>query len=147
MPSAMMSKSRNNSSALELSRRVFEFTNVDERIDGLQLVGGGVQLLASHVGGGVNDLALQVGVIHHVEVHDAERADARGSQIKRQRRTQSACADAEHLCRLQLQLPFHADFGHDQVPRVAQDLVVRERDGFGFDFGCGGHGNLFKFLD
>ena len=65
----------------------------------LQFVGGGVELLAAHVGGGVDDLALQVGVIHHVEVHDAQRADARGRQVEGQRRAQSARADAQNLAR------------------------------------------------
>jgi len=34
-------------------------------------VGGGVELLAAYVGGRVDDLALQVGVIDNVEIDDA----------------------------------------------------------------------------
>ena len=59
-----------------------ELPDIQERIDGLQLLGRRIQLLASHVGGGVNDLALQVGVVHDVEVHDAQRAHARRAQIQ-----------------------------------------------------------------
>ena len=53
--------------------------------------------------------------------------DAGGCQIHAQRRAQAARADQQHVRVLQLELPFHADFGHDQVPRVAQDFVVRKR--------------------
>ena len=119
-----------------------KFPDIQERIDGLQLFRRRIQLLAAHVGGGVNDLPLQVGVVHDVEVHDAERAHAGRAQVQRQRRTQAARADAQHSRRFQLELPFHADLGHDQVARVAQDLVVAQGGGFGFDFKCGGHENL-----
>ena len=112
-----------------------KFPDVQKRIDRLQLFGGGVQLLAAHVGSGVDDLALQVGVVHDIEVHDAERAHAGRAQIQRQGRTQSARADAEHPRGFQLELPFHADLGHDQVARVAQNFVVAKGCGFGFDFG------------
>ena len=44
----------------------------------------------------------------------------------------------------QLELPFHAHLGHDQVARVALNLVVAQGNGFGFDFECGGHENLLK---
>ena len=54
------------------------------------------------------------------------RPDARRGQIQPERRAQSAGADQQHLGLLQLQLALHADFGHDQVAAVAQDLVVRE---------------------
>ncbi len=109
---------------------------VQKRIDALQLVGGGIELLAAHVGGGVNDLPLQVGVVHHIEVDQAQRAHARGRQIQRQRRPQSARADAQHARGFQLLLPLHADLGHDQMARVAQDFVFVESYG---NFGGGGH--------
>ena len=90
----------------------------------------------------VDDLALQVGEVDDVEVDDAERADTGGGQVQRQRRAEAAGADAQHARGLQLLLALHADLGHDQVARVAQDLVVGEGNGFGFDFNCGGHENL-----
>ncbi len=121
-----------------------KFPDIQERIDGLQLLRRRIQLLASNVGSRVNDLPLQVGVVHDVEVHDAQRADAGRAQIQRQRRTQTARADAEHPRRFQLELPFHADLGHDQVARVAQNLVVAQGNGFGFDFKCRGHKNLIQ---
>ena len=74
----------------------------------------------------MNHLALQIGEVNNIEIDNAERSDAGRSQIERQRRAQTAGADAQHLGLLQLELPLHADFGHDEVPRVAQDLVVAE---------------------
>ena len=74
----------------------------------------------------VKDLALQIGKINNIEIDNAERADAGGGQVQRQRRAQPAGADAQHSRLLQLELPLHADLGHDEVARVAQDLVVVE---------------------
>ncbi len=54
---------------------------IQEWIDRRQLVGRGIQFLPPHVGGGVNDLALQVGVIDHIEIDQAERAHAGGRKI------------------------------------------------------------------
>ena len=97
------------------------------RIDRLQLVRGRIEFLAPHVGGRMDDLPLQVGVVDYVEVDQAERAHPRRGQIKSQRRTEPARADAQHLRRFDLLLPLHADLGHDQMPRVAQDFVFVER--------------------
>ena len=63
-----------------------------------------------------------------------ERAYAGRAQIQGQRRTQSTGADAKHPRGFQLELTLHADFGHDQVARVALNFVVAEGCGFGFDF-------------
>ena len=90
----------------------------------------------------MNDLALQIGIVHYIEVHQGQRSYAGRAQIKRQRRAQPTRADAQYSRRLQLELPFHADFRHDQVARVAQDFVVRKRRGFGFDFRDGRHWDL-----
>jgi hypothetical protein len=45
----------------------------------------------------VDNLALQVGVINDVKIHDAEGSDSSGGQIQSERRTQSAGSDAEYL--------------------------------------------------
>src|SRR5205814_4864312 len=84
------------------------------------------QLGPTNVGGGVNDLALQVGEINYIEINDPERADTCCSEIQRERRAQSASADAQHARGFQLRLSVHAHLGHDQVARVAQDFVVRK---------------------
>src|SRR5205807_942978 len=83
-----------------------EFLDVEKRIHRLELVSSGIEFGTAYVGGGVNDLALQVRVVHDVEIHDAERADAGCAKIERQRRPEASRADAEHFRSLQLQLPF-----------------------------------------
>jgi len=92
-----------------------------------------VQLGPAHIGGGVDNLALQVGIVHDVEVNDAERADTCRAEVERQRRPQASGADAQHLRSFDFELALHADLGHDQVARVAQNLVVVES--YGGDFG------------
>jgi hypothetical protein len=125
-----------------------ERAQFQKRVDRFELLTGGVELLAPYICRAVDDLALQVGVIHHVEVHDAECAHARSRQIESQRRAQPARANTQHPRCLQLLLPFHADLGHDEMARVAQDFVVGQGSDFGFDIGCGGHKNLsFGIVD
>ena len=121
-----MSKSRKISRALALLSRVSKRAELDMRIDGRQLLGRRLQLGAAHVLRGVQHLALQVGVIHHVEIDHAEGSHAGCGQVKRQRRAESARPDAEHARGLKLLLAGHADLGHDQVARVAQDFVVAQ---------------------
>ena len=108
--------------------RDFVLDDLHVRIDVQHVLAGGVELLAADVLGAVNDLALQVGEIDDVEIDQADFADAGGGQVQAERRAQSARADQQHVGGLELQLAFHADFGHDQVARVAEDFVLRERD-------------------
>ena len=77
----------------------------------------------------MNHLPLQVGEIHDVEIHYSDSTHASGRQIHPQRSAQPACADEQHLGAFQLELAFHAHFGHDQVPAVAQNLFFRKRRG------------------
>ena len=95
----------------------------------MHLLGGRIELLAAHVLGAVDHLALQVGEVDHVEIDQADAADAGRGQVQPERRAQAAGAHQQHLGRFQLQLALHAHFGHDQVPAVAQDLVVGKRGG------------------
>jgi hypothetical protein len=104
-----------------------KLTNVQEWINRRQFFGSGIQLLAPNVGRRVNDLPLQVGVIHYIEIDQAERAYASGRKVQGQRRPQPARANTQHARRLQLLLPFHADLRHDQVARVAQDFILAQR--------------------
>ena len=70
----------------------------------------------------VHDLALQVGGVDHVGVHQAERADAGGSEIERGRRAEPAGAEQQHPRLEQLLLTLLADLGQEDVPRVAIEL-------------------------
>src|SRR5207248_4095354 len=69
----------------------------------------------------------QIAEVDHVEIDEAERADAGGRQVHRDRRSKTSRADTEHFRGLELALTVDADLRHDQVTRVAFDFVVRER--------------------
>ena len=60
--------------------------DLDIRIDVEHGLGRRIQLLLADVLGPVNHLALQVGEIHHVEIHQADAADARRGEIHAERR-------------------------------------------------------------
>src|SRR5581483_6517097 len=115
-----------------------EGAQLDIGVNGLDLLRGGIQLLAANVSGGVDDLALEVGEVHDVEVHHAQGAHASRGQVEGQRGAQASGADAQHLGGLELELALHADLGHDEVARVAEDLLVGQSYSFGLG-GCGCH--------
>ena len=96
-------------------------------IDVLHLLRGGIDLLAADVLGEVDHLALQVGEIDDVEIHQADVADAGRGEIEAERCAEAAGADQQDFGGLQLELAFHADFGDDQVARVTENFVFRKR--------------------
>ncbi len=96
-------------------------------VDVEDAIPGARQLQPADVLRAVDDLPLQIGVVDHVVVDQAQAADAGRGQIHRQRRAKAARADEQHRRRLQLLLPAHTHFGHDQMAAVALDLLVRQR--------------------
>ena len=100
--------------------------HLDVRVDLGDRLLGGLGLGLADVGDAVDDLALQVRLVDRVEVHDAERADARRGQIEQGRRAEAARAHDENLRVLQALLPGHAHVGDNQVARVALHLVDRQ---------------------
>ncbi len=70
----------------------------------------------------MDDLALQIARVNHVEVHQAQGADAGRGQIKRERRTETAGTDAQNARGLELLLALDAHFGQDEVARVAREI-------------------------
>ena len=103
-----------------------EADHVDVRIDLVQRLARRLHFQAADIVGAVDDLPLQVGEVHGVEIDDPDGAHARRRQIEHQRRAQPARADAEHFRRLQPLLAFEVDLRQDQVAAVAQDLVVAQ---------------------
>ena len=85
---------------------------------------GGLHFGLVHVLGGVDDLPLQVGQIHHIRIGNADGAHARSRQIHGCRSTQTACADDEDFCVQQLFLALDANFFQDDVAGVALQLFV-----------------------
>ena len=88
---------------------------------------GGERLGAADVVVLVEDLALEVGDIHGVEVHDADGSHACEREVYGDRRAEPAGAHDEDFGRQQFALPNAADLGHDYVPAVALHLIGRER--------------------
>src|SRR6266849_6191362 len=85
---------------------------------------GSFRFWLADVAGAKGHLALEIGVVHDIEVHQADVADARGGEIEPKRRAESTGADEQHFGGFELELTVHADFGHDQVAAVAQDFFV-----------------------
>ena len=127
MPSAMMSKSLKISSALALVSMVLCLTTFMFGLRRFQHHLRRNRPWPADVVGAVDDLPLQVAGVDDVEVDQADGADAGCGEVESQRGAEAAGADAEHLGCLELLLAFHADFGQDQVARVAGDLVVAQR--------------------
>ena len=100
-----------------------ESVDLDFRIQVPQAIGCGLCLWTSDVAGAKQNLALQIGRIDHVEIHQADSAHAGRGQVESQRRAQSARADAQHFRLLDLELTFHAHLGHDQVAAVAHHFL------------------------
>ena len=98
--------------------------DLDVRVEAADGVRGGLGLGPANVRGAVDDLALEVGEVHRVEIHDAEFADARGGQVHRDGRAEPARADAEHAGGANFLLALQPHFGQNQMPRVAADFVV-----------------------
>ena len=72
----------------------------------------------------MGNLALQVGHVHLVVVHDGDLPHSRGRQIQRGRRAQAASADDEYMCIEDSLLAFDADFIEQDVTRIAQEFTV-----------------------
>src|SRR6266545_2026742 len=80
----------------------------------------------SHIGGRVQDLSLEVGLVHPVEIQDPERAHPRSRQVHRNRRAETARPDHQDLRIEQLELALSADPWKDDVTGVPPDLVLGE---------------------
>jgi hypothetical protein len=94
------------------------------RIDAVNGFLGRLRLGPAHVGVRVQNLALEIGIIHGVEIHDAESCRCRrrrdtwrwASRGRPRRCTGRWCLD--------FLLAGQADFRQNQVPRVTADFVI-----------------------
>jgi hypothetical protein len=85
-----------------------------------------LRLAATDIGLSVDDLALEIRLVHDVELDDPEGADSGGCEVHGDRGAEAAGPDAQDLRRFEPGLALHRDLGHDQVPRVAADLIEVE---------------------
>jgi hypothetical protein len=74
--------------------------------------------------GAIEDLPLQVGEIDLVGVGQRQPADARCREVEGRRAAEAAGADDQRGCRAQPFLPLDADLGEQDVPAVAEELLV-----------------------
>ncbi len=86
-----------------------------------------LELRLPDAGGAVQHLALQVALVHHVGVDDAEASDAGGREVERERRPEPAGADQQHARGLEPALTLEPDLGQDQMPPVAHQVVLAHR--------------------
>ncbi|MNY02417.1 hypothetical protein D3C86_1349890 [compost metagenome] len=108
---------------------------LDEGLDGDMGIERGQMLSACldlgplGVGGGEDDLTLQVGQGDPVMVDQAQGPDPGGGQIEGGGRPNPAQADDQHPCALQRLLAGAADLGQHQLTGIAVDFLIGEADG------------------
>jgi hypothetical protein len=74
---------------------LLERLDVDVRVEGLERAFRRQHLRLADAIGRMDDLALEIRLVDHVRVDDAERADARCREVERGRRSETAGADQE----------------------------------------------------
>ena len=74
----------------------------------------------------VSNLALQVAQIDLIEIGQVQFAHTGRGQIQGHRRAQPAEADDQHTALLEAQLPGDIDLRQENLPAVAQQVVVRQ---------------------
>jgi hypothetical protein len=67
----------------------------------------------------VKNLTLKIRKIDIVKIHNADRPNPGGCQIKRGRRSESSGANAQDTRSFESALPFGCNLGHDEMTRVA----------------------------
>jgi hypothetical protein len=98
--------------------------HLDFGIDGVERAARGVDLYRPDVARAVEDLALQVGEVDFVGVGEGEAPDAGGAEVQRRRAAQAAGPDDDDVRRTQLLLTIDADLRQQDVPAVAEKLLV-----------------------
>jgi hypothetical protein len=85
---------------------------------------GALDLLFSDIPAAMQDLTLEVRLVHHIEIDDSQSANPCGGEVKSHRRSKSSRSDTENLGGFQAFLPLESDLRQRQVPRVAGDLAL-----------------------
>jgi len=101
-----------------------DLDNFNLRVDGVESRACRFDFPRADRVGAIQDLALQVGEIDLVGVGQRQPADARRGEIEGRRAAEAAGADDQRGCRAQPFLPLDADLGEQDVPAVAEELLV-----------------------
>ena len=107
----------------------FDRPDGDEGIDRREAPARRRDLRRAHVGGRVQDLALQIGEIDAVGIGERERSDTGGGEELRDRCAQSADAHDEVTRGGEALLRLDAELGQQDVPAVAKEAGVVQRTG------------------
>src|SRR6185503_11179078 len=104
----------------------------DIRVDCIERGARSIHLDRADVFAPIQDLPLQVGEVDLVGIDQREAADAGRGEVERCRATQPAGADDQRVRRAQLLLSFDPDLRQQDVPAVAEKLLVVQ-----FGLACG----------
>jgi hypothetical protein len=107
----------------------------DVGVDRVQSGARGVDLHGADRFNAVKDLPLQVGEVDLVGIGDGEAADAGGSEVQGGGAAEAAGADDQDVGGAQLLLALDPDLGKEDVPAVAEKLVVVQFVGLTCCFG------------
>ncbi len=72
----------------------------------------------------MDHLALQIGGIHLVKIHQADAPNPGGSQVKRDGGAKPTRSDQQNGSLLELALPIEAYFRQNQVARIAKYFIL-----------------------
>ena len=92
--------------------------DVDVRVDGLDLGGCAFHLGPPHILRKVAYLPLEVGDVDDVEINNADGADTRCGQIKRDGGTEPTRPHNEDFCRVDFLLSLDADIGKEYMAAI-----------------------------
>ncbi|MNT14077.1 hypothetical protein D3C72_1490690 [compost metagenome] len=95
-------------------------------VEGAQRLGRRVHLVLADAAIMVQHLALQVGELHPVEIHQGQLADSGHPQILGGGAAQATGADHQHLGLLERLLPLEVEGLEDYLAVVAQQLGIAE---------------------
>ena len=98
--------------------------HLDVRIHRAQDAARGEDFLRADRLGAIEDLPLQVREVDLVGVGERQPADAGSGEIKGSGAAEAARPDDEDGCGAQLLLSFYPDLGEQDVPAVAEELLV-----------------------
>ena len=98
----------------------------DVRIEAGEGVAGRFGLGAAEVRGAMKDLALKIGEVHLVEIHQAQLADTGRRQVEGDGGAEATGAEAKDAGGANFLLAFEADFGQAEVTRVTAQFVIVE---------------------
>ena len=101
-----------------------DIDDLDFRIDGVESGARGFDFAHPDRLGAVEDLALQVGEVDLVGVGQRQPPDPCGGEVERGRAAEAAGADDQRARRPQPFLPLDTDLGEQDVPAIAEELLV-----------------------